>query len=181
VTPTTHPLDRRSGVDRRRSLGAASRDAAGPASPIADWPLVVPDQLRDVRTGDAWARVVHQAILDACCGDGSDADAAWEDGAAWHLDGYDPTGPDEAVGTESIRAFHRDLQDLTDGTYRQELVSLESGRGPLVEAHLRTTARSGERELDIPSLLIFELPSLRIRRVTELPGDLRAWDAFWMP
>jgi hypothetical protein len=151
-----------------------------PETPIAHWPLLVPDDLREVRTGDAWARVVHQAILDACCGEGTDANAAWEDGAAWHLDGYDPTGPHDAVGARAVMDFHRQLARLTDGTYRQRLVSLESGRGPLVEAYLRTTARRGERELDIPTLLIFELPSLRIRRVTELPGDLRAWDAFWI-
>lgn len=180
MTQLSHPLDRRSGHDRRRSLGAAFRDASGPASPIAEWPLVVPDQLREVRTNDAWARVVHQAILDATCGSGADANAAWEDGAAWHIDGYDPTGPADAIGMEAVQAFHRELLGLTGGSYRQELVTLESGRGPLVEAHVRTTARRGDRTLDIPSLLVFELPSLRIRRVTEFPGDLRAWDAFWI-
>ena len=51
--------------------------------------------------------------------------------------------------------------------------------GPIVEAHVRTTAMRGERALDIPTLLVFELSSLRIRRVTEIPGDLPTWDAFW--
>lgn len=181
MTHVFQPLDRRSGRDRRGNVTAEFRRPLDPASPIADWPLVVPDHLREVRTGDAWARVVHQAILDACCGAGTDADAAWEDGAAWHVHGYDPTGPDEPVGGAAVRTFHRELLGLTAGSYRQELVSLESGRGPLVEAHVRTTARRAGRVLDIPTLLVFELPSLRIRRVTEFPGDLRAWDGFWMP
>jgi len=159
------------------------------ASPIADWPLDVPEGLRHVRTADAWARVVHLTILDACCDAGVDAAAAWEEAAAWHVAGFDPTLgggdaesptiPHDAVGTEGIRTYHRELARLTDGTYRQELVAVESGRGPLVEAHVRTTARRGDRVLDIPTLLAFELPSLRIRRVTEIPGDLPAWDAFW--
>jgi len=158
-------------------------------SPIADWPLDVPDRLREVRTSDAWARVVHLTILDACCEAGLEAAAAWEDAAAWHVAGFDPTigdldpaagtMPHDAVGADGIRNYHRELARLTDGTYRQELVAVESGRGPLVEAHLRTTARRGDRVLDIPTLLAFELPSLRIRRVTEIPGDLPAWDAFW--
>ena len=181
MTSITQPLERRSGSDRRSGRPETPGTAMDARSPIVDWPLVVPDELRDVRTGDAWARVVHQAILDACCGAGTDANAAWEDGAAWHIDGYDVTGPDDAVGAEAIRRFHRELSALTGGTYRQTLVSLEGGRGPLVEAHVRTSGRRGERELDIPSLLIFELPSLRIRRITEFPGDRRAWDAFWMP
>jgi ketosteroid isomerase-like protein len=190
VTQLTHPLDRRSGVDRRRSE-RWSPTTLMDASPIADWPLLLPQGLRDVRAIDPWARVVHLAILDALLGRDADASAKWEDAAAWHLAGFDPTVPGgrpeagtmprDAVGVEGVRGFHRELARLTDGTYRQELTSLESGRGPLVEAHLRTTARRGDRALDMPTLLVFELPSMRIRRVTEFPGDLPAWDAFWTP
>ncbi len=159
------------------------------ASPIADWPLVVPRELHDVRTVDPWARVVHLAILDARRDRDADASAKWEDDAAWHIAGFDPTlagadpetgtMPHDAVGAERVRAYHRELARLTDGTYAQQLISLEGGRGPLVEAHLRTTARRGDRVLEMPTLMVFELPSLRIRRVTEFPGDLPAWDAFW--
>jgi hypothetical protein len=159
------------------------------ACPIGDWPLVVPDELRDVRTVDPWARVVHTAIVDAVLDRAADAAAKWEDGATWHVAGFDPTAPGgdpesgttprEGAGAEAVRTFHRELARLTDGSYRQELVAIEGGRGPIVEAHLRTTARRGDRTLEIPTLLVFELPSLRIRRVTEFPGDLPAWDAFW--
>jgi hypothetical protein len=162
-----------------------------PASPIADWPLLVPDDLRVVRTVDPWARVVHLAIVDARNDRDADASAKWEDLAAWHVAGFDPTVrdgdpetgtmPRDATGVDGVRTFHRELARLTEGTYRQQLVSIEGGRGPIVEAHLRTTARRGDRTLEIPTLVVFELPSLRIRRVTEFPGDLPAWDAFWAP
>jgi hypothetical protein len=61
----------------------------------------------------------------------------------------------------------------------QEIVSIEASGGPIVEAHVRTTAIRGARRLDIPTLLVFELGCLRIRRVTEIPGDLASWNAFW--
>ena len=58
-------------------------------------------------------------------------------------------------------------------------MTIEASRGPIVEAHVRTTARRGNRELDMPTLLVFELSCLRILRVTEIPGDIPEWDAFW--
>ena len=165
MTQLSHPApDRRLGLGRRSVDGDPGGGATPPESPIASWPLHVPDPLRSVRTGDPWARVVHLAILDACCDSGT-GDAAWEDRATWRVEASDPTAdraesPDgagrcEAVGSEAIRAWHRELLRLTDGTYRQELVSLEAGRGPLVQAHLRTTARRAGRALDVPTLLAF--------------------------
>jgi len=58
------------------------------------------------------------------------------------------------------------------------LIALDGG-GRLVSAHVRTTAQRKGRLLDIPSLLLFELSLVGVRRVTELPGDLDAWNAFW--
>jgi hypothetical protein len=185
VTPLIHEdLDRRSGVDRRRSSGDRNRRYMD-SSPITDWPLVVPDLLREVKVSDPWARVVHLAIVDTLAGRHADASAAWEEDAAWLVAGVDPTTegtgqrPDAGIERGRIRSFHQGLNGLSGGTFRQELVSIEGGRGPLVEAHVRTTAERDDRRLDIPSLIVFELPALRIRRVTEFPGDLPAWDAFW--
>ena len=50
--------------------------------------------------------------------------------------------------------------------------------GPIVEAHVRTTATRGDRNLDIPTLIVFELSAMRICQVTEIPGDVAAWEAF---
>jgi ketosteroid isomerase-like protein len=207
---TDDPVERRSGPDRRRAADGLI-DPARPVSPIADWPLVVPAHLRDVRSSDPWARVVHEAIVDTVGGRHVDAALAWEPSIEWRLAGLDPTAgvargghvarPDHppgpthvatagvnalaaavgrpGVGPAAVRAYHRELVRLTGGTFRQELVSIESGRGPIVEAHVQTTAARPDRVLDIPTLVMFELRSLRIRLVTEFPGDVAAWEAFW--
>jgi hypothetical protein len=83
------------------------------------------------------------------------------------------------VGPEEIFSYHSALERLSGGTFRQSLVSLEASGGPIVEAHVRTTATRPGRSLDIPTLLVFELAGGRLRRVTEIAGDLAAWDGFW--
>ena len=180
---TEFSAERRSGNERRRpdDESEAPSAAIAPAEdPIAAWPLVVPAPLRDVRCLDPWCQVVHRSLVDAFDGDHASAGRAWDDGVSWHVSGPDPTaGVLPAVGGRAVRGYHAKLEARTAGTFRQELILLEAGRGPIVEAHARTTARRGERLLDIPTLLVFELASLRIRRVTEIPGDVAAWETFW--
>jgi hypothetical protein len=177
MTLTDQPLDRRSGLDRRRS----PRDALAPAlvDPIVAWNLVVPEALKRIRCQDPWAQVVQQSLADEHDGAHEEAGRAWDERAVWQLTARDPTGVGTASGAEAIASFHRELGRRTDWTMAQEIVSIEASRGPIVEAHVRTTARRGDRALDIPTLLVFELSCLRIRRVTEIPGDLATWDAFW--
>jgi hypothetical protein len=172
------PVDRRSGADRRR----ASDDGdvvVRATDPIAAWNLLVPDALLDVRCLDPWRQIVQQSLADEHEGAHDDAGRAWDGAVVWDLKGVDPTGRLPAAGGEDVLGYHRDLGQLTDFTFAQELVSVEGSRGPIVEAHVRTTARRGDRTLDIPTLIVFELSCLRVRRVTEIPGDITAWDAFW--
>lgn len=174
---TDHLMERRSGIERRRT----PRDAAGRAviDPILAWNLEVPDSLKQVRCRDPWAQVVQQSLIDEHDGAHEDAGRAWDLRAIWELTGRDPTGLGPAVGAEGIASFHRELGRRTDWTIGQEIATIEASRGPIVQAHVRTTARRGDRTLDMPTLLVFELSCLRIQRVTEIPGDLPDWDAFW--
>jgi ketosteroid isomerase-like protein len=195
VTNSTDELtDRRSGEDRRQDVDPAAERPVTGSDPLAAWPLTIPDHLLEVRCPDPWMQVVHRSLLAERDGEHDEVSRAWDESVAWQLTAPDPTRADvdagadgrgEAfrdaphVGAERIIAYHRGLARLTDWTFSQELVSLESGRGPIVEAHLRTTASRAGRTLDTPTLLVFELSSLRVRRVTEIPGDLKAWEAFW--
>jgi hypothetical protein len=177
MTLTDHLMDRRSGVERRRS----PRDAAAPAvvDPILAWNLDGPEALTRIRCQDPWAQVVQQSLVDEHDGAHEDAGRAWDPRAIWEVTGRDPTRLAPATGAEAIRSLHRELGRRTNWTIGQEILTVEASRGPIVQAHARTTARRGDRILDIPTLLVFELSCLRIQRVTEIPGDLRDWDAFW--
>ena len=177
--PTDQLIDRRSGEDRRRDDDPAAGGVSA-ADPIAAWHLTIPPDLADARCADPWLQVVHRSLLAELDGEHEEVSRGWDDSVTWELTGPDPTtdaGPH--VGATAIIRYHRELARRSDWTFTQELVSLEGGRGPIVEAHLRTTATRTGRTLDTPTLLVFELASLRVRKVTEIPGDLKAWEAFW--
>jgi ketosteroid isomerase-like protein len=174
-------LDRRSGVDRRQDLPAAGPDGSGPeptsefgSGIIARWPVIVAPGFEDSHPRDPWATVVHRSIADYRAGRTDAARQVWDERIVWRIDSRDA-----AAGPEAVFERHRRLAELTDDTFRQTLVSLEGSGGPIVEAHVRTTARRDDRTLDVPSLIVFELAAMRIRQVTEIPGDQAAWDAFW--
>jgi hypothetical protein len=171
------PVERRSGRDRRAD---AARRAPDPASDrravptVARWPLVVPPNFEDSHPRDPWATVVHRSIADYRAGRADAARQVWDDRIVWRVDSLDAE-----AGPDGVFAYHRRLQERTDGTFRQTLISLEGSGGPIVEAHVRTTAARGEDTLDIPTLIVFELSAMRIRQVTEIPGDQDAWNRFW--
>lgn len=179
---TDHLTDRRSGTDRRNAdehaspLGTSSATAI---DPIAAWNLAVSPALLQVRCVDPWAQVIQRSIADEHEGNHDDAARAWDEAVVWQVTGDDPTGRGEARGVHGVLAWHRDLGRLTEWSYGQELVSLEGSRGPIVQAHVRTTASLDDRTLDIPTLIVFEMSCLRVRRVTEIPGDIAAWNEFW--
>jgi ketosteroid isomerase-like protein len=122
--------------------------------------------------------VVRQSLMHYRSGRADAASRAWDDDIAWTIRGT-ATFPAEWNGHEAVFAYHARLAELSDGTFRQQLVALEGSRASTVAAYLRTTARRAGRSLDIPTLAVFELAAGRIRRVTELPGDLAAWESFW--
>jgi hypothetical protein len=141
------------------------------------WPIDTGDP--DAPRGtDPWAAIVRDA-LDRRDGAGLST-AAWSEDVVWCVAGSGPVSG-EHEGRAGIGRYHETLLDRSNGTFRQHLLALQGSSGPIVTAHLRTFARRGDRLLEMPSLLVFELAQLRIRRVTELPGDQTRWDRFWRP
>ncbi len=141
------------------------------------WPLDTGDPDAP-RAADPWAAIVRDALDRRTDGAAGLSAAAWSEDVVWRVDGSGPVSG-EHEGRAGIGRYHQMLLDRSDGTFRQRLLALQGSSGPIVTAHLRTFARRGDRVLDMPSLLVFELAQLRIRKVTELPGDQTAWDRFW--
>jgi hypothetical protein len=149
----------------------------GDAGRRAHWPLEV-DEVIERPNRDPWISIVRQSIDDYRLGRPDRASHAWDAAIIWRVTGHGPVGP-EQHGPAQIFRYHRLLARLTRGTFRQRLLALEGSRGPVVEAHLRTTAARADKRLDIPTLIVFELAGPVIRRITEIPGDQAAWATFW--
>jgi hypothetical protein len=145
----------------------------------APWPLETGDPDAP-RGSDPWAAIVRDALDRRTGGSAGLPAATWSEDVVWCVAGNGPVSG-QHEGRHGIGRYHAALLERSDGTFRQRLLALQGSNGPIVTAHLRTFARRGERILDMPSLLVFELAHLRIRRVTELPGDQTAWDRFWRP
>jgi hypothetical protein len=141
--------------------------------PVEPWAFDADDRVGRAPLADPWMGIVRDAL-----NRGRLDDPAWSETVAWHVVGG---GPLSGVhrGTAAVAAYRRRLTELSEGTYRQRLVALQGSGGPVVTAHLRSVGRRGERRLDVPSLLVVEVVRQRIERLTELPGDQAAWDAFW--
>jgi uncharacterized protein len=81
-------------------------------------------------------------------------------------------------GWREVLEFLRRTTQETGGTYRSELrwALGDDGRGVAV---YRARGRRNGRELDIEQALVCEFRDGRIARVTALPFDAPAFDAFW--
>jgi hypothetical protein len=145
---------------------------------LATWPLEVDAGFADMPTRDPWVTIVRDSIADYRSGRADRARQRWHDDIKWRLAG-DGGLVGEWTGAEQIFGLHRLLRRETDNTFRQRLIALEGGRGPFVDAHLRTYARRGDKSLDMTTLVVFELNGGQIRCVTEMPGDRAAWRDFW--
>ena len=153
-------------------------DPGGPLPTVARWPLDVDAGYARAVPRDSWASLVRASIEDYRQGNADRARDFWAPDIVWRVDGQGPLSG-ERVGADRIFAYHAELLRRSNGTFRQHLLALLSSGGPLVEAHLRTTAERGHRRLDIPTMLVFELRGGRLQALTEIPGDQAAWDAFW--
>ena len=166
--------ERRADDGERRSDAAEARADERGLATIDRWPLEVDPGFDDAHPRDPWVSVVHRSAADYRAGRLDSARLAWDERILWRVDGGVP-----AIGPDGVFAHHRQLATLTDNTFRQKLASIEASGGPIVEAHVRTVAQRHGRRLDIPTLIVFELAAMRIRQVTEIPGDLAAWESFW--
>jgi ketosteroid isomerase-like protein len=148
------------------------------APTVAQWPLDVDAGFETGRLSDAATAIVRESLAEYRSGRADRASRLWHDDIVWSVSGGPPVGG-EWAGPERIFAYHRLLERLSGGTFRQQLLALEGCRGSTVSAYLRTSARRDGRTLETPTLAIFELVGGRVRRVTEMPGDPAAWEAFW--
>lgn len=158
---------------RQPRLGRASL-----APTVARWPLDLEPGFETARSSDAATAVVRRCVADYRSGRADAASRLWHEDVVWSVRGGPPVGGDW-TGSERVFAYHRLLEQLSGGTFRQQLVALEGCRGSSVVGYLRTTASRDGRRLDTPTLAVFELVGGLVQRVTELPGDLPAWEAFW--
>jgi hypothetical protein len=145
---------------------------------VASWPIEIDPAATVAGAIDAWTTTVRSAIEDLRHGRLDRAALVWHDDATWIVRCI-PAHEQTLTGVDAIVERLRVLGTRTGNTFRQRLVALTGSDGPIVTVYVRTLARRGHRTLDQPSLLVFELASGRIRRVTELPGDVPAWCRFW--
>ena len=151
--------------------------AAAPVATIARWPLDVEPGFERMPYRDPWVSLVRDSMVAYREGRTDVAEWSWSPGIVWRIQGNGTN--EELTGADAIFDYHRRLARLSGDTFRQRVVALQAGQGPIVEAFLRSTGRRGGRELDIPTLVVFELSGSRIRTVTEMPGDPSAWHEFW--
>ena len=171
LTPSM--LDRRSGNERRQGSSEAPVDASAVLAP----PFVLAPELEGVHPRDPWVSVVARSIDEYCAGRVEELVGTWDESLIWRVVASWPS--QDRAGATEVFAWHRAAHDATGGTFRQEILALDGSGGPIVVAHVRTTATRGGRRLETPSMLTFELVAMRIRRVTEIPGDAAGWDRFW--
>jgi len=162
----------------RTPFGRRGERHQGLTPTIARWPLDVDGAFDTASISDPATSLVRRSLAEYRAGRADRASRAWDDEITWDVRGEPPVGG-LRTGPEAIFAYHSLLEELSEGTFRQRLVALEGCRGSVVEAYMRTTATRHGRRLEIPTLAVFELSEGRIRRVTELPGDLEAWQGFW--
>lgn len=162
------------------SLGTLALDPLdGPVQRgVVRWPLVLDRAADFAPTTDPWAGLVRASIEDYSAGRHERASLIWDEAIVWRVTGRGPMSG-HLIGRDAIFDYHRRLSRSTDGSFGQRLLALRSSGGPIVQVDVRTTARLGDRHLDIPTLILFEVRAFRVRRVTELPADQLAWDRFW--
>jgi ketosteroid isomerase-like protein len=170
----------RAGTASRRARSRVAASAAGSGvGTVARWPIDVIDKYPSPsRTTDPWVRLVREMIELYRTGQADLAGQMWSDDVVWRV-GDDRSRWAELVGCEAIFSYHKHLARLADGDFRQRLLAVEGSGGPVVTAYLWTRARRGDIELEMPTLVVFELSRMHVKRVTELPGDPAAWRQFW--
>jgi ketosteroid isomerase-like protein len=171
-------MTRSQGIASGTAGQARAKREPPPVPMIARWPLDVDDGFEIWHPADPWVALVKECLTDYRLGRADRASLSWAEDLVWRVIGGGPMGTD-LHGAHAVFEYHRRLQQLSSGTYRQQLIALQASGGPIVEAHVRTVAARAGRRIEIPTLIVFELAGGRIKRVTEIPGDQQVWDGFW--
>jgi hypothetical protein len=165
------------GVEPAGARWLEADDPVDGRTTIARWPLDVEPDFARTALRDPWASIVRDSMVAYREGRTDVAGWGWTPDIVWRIKANGSV--EELLGAEEVFGYHRRVALETGDTFRQRVVALQAGQGPIVEAFLRSTGRRGSRELDIPTLVVFELSGSRIHEVTEMPGDPPAWTAFW--
>jgi ketosteroid isomerase-like protein len=90
------------------------------------------------------------------------------------------TGPFAGThkGVDAVLDYYRRLAELTEGTYRADLVEVQGdGSGHVIAIHQQSAVRNGVKHVSRGSLL-FTFIGDKVTDVQELGGDLPGFDAF---
>ena len=90
------------------------------------------------------------------------------------------TGPFAGThkGVDAVLDYYRRLAELTEGTYRADLVEVQGdGTGRVIAIHQQSAVRNGVKHVSRGSLL-FTFVGDKVTDVQELGGDLPGFDAF---
>ena len=167
------------GRGRRRSSAVTSSPRGKGVGTFSAWPLEAVDNYpAPARDTDPWVRLVREGIELYRTGRSESARQMWADDIVWSVAGDGPVSG-QHIGADAIFGYHTRLSRLAGGEFRQRLLAIEGSGGPVVTAYLWTQARRGDDVHEIPTLVFFEVSRMRVRRVTEMPGDQAAWDRFW--
>jgi ketosteroid isomerase-like protein len=99
------------------------------------------------------------------------------DDVVWHEPGRSVLGGDYKR-PEGVIELLRKLQDLSNGTFKVEIVDLLANAERAV-AIQEESAQRGDRELDMASAVEFEIHHGKITEVTVYHADTYHFDEFW--
>jgi uncharacterized protein (TIGR02246 family) len=83
-------------------------------------------------------------------------------------------------GRDRIFRFLARLPKETNGTYRPELVDVLASEERAAAVYRAFGTREGRR-LELDQVLLFQIEDGLVRDVLALPGDAKAFEAFWAP
>jgi ketosteroid isomerase-like protein len=99
--------------------------------------------------------------------------------AVWHVPGASDMSGDYR-GLDEILPFLRRTAELTNGTYRVELLWVVADAEHAVAVYRAQGEREGGRSLDIEQALLIEVEDGRWIDIRAQPLDQAAFDAFWL-
>jgi ketosteroid isomerase-like protein len=126
---------------------------------------------------DQYMKLVRQGYEAFNAGDLEGIRALMAPDVAEHVPGTSPLAG-TYKGVDAVLDYYGRLAELTDGTYRADLVEVQGdGRGHVIAIHQQSAVRNGVKHVSRGSLL-FTFAGDKVRDVLELYGDLPGFDAF---
>ena len=125
-----------------------------------------------------FARRLRASMDDLAAGDPTSTLSIWSPLIRWYSVGSSPIAGKKVGHDETIR-YLADLDRLSDGTFRREILEVRPMFGQTYVARVRDRARAAGAALDVESSLIVDAEGSRVVSVVEAHRDDAAWDAFW--